>query len=147
MKVNGILIGIKRNNVKNTSRRRIQTLIEMQNDSDRIEKLRNPIEKNVCKTPQDWQEIEFNSPNPKGSAPPPFQITQDNEEEPTIWRSRRVQQLEPIRMQLPMNTVAISQDAVYVVLGNTFLADVPHTIPTQLQDSKFMFSSPMDIEE
>ena len=46
-----------------------------------------------------------------------------------------------------MNTAAISQDAVYAVLGNAFLADVPHTIPTKLQDSKFMFSPPMDIEE
>ena len=50
-------------------------------------------------------------------------------------------------MQSPMNMAAISQDAVYAVLGNAFLANVPHTTPTKLQDSKFMFSSPMDIEE
>ena len=36
-KVNGILIGSKRNNIKNASRKRIQTLIEMQNASDRME--------------------------------------------------------------------------------------------------------------
>ena len=72
---------------------------------------------------------------------------QDDAEEPTVRRSRRVQQLEPIRMQSPMNTAAISQDAVYAVLGNAFLADVPHTIQTKLEDSKFMFSPPMDIEE
>ena len=74
-KVNGILIDSKRNSVKNASRRRIQTLIEMQNASDRVEKLREPIKTIVCKTPQDWQKIEFNAPSPKGSAPPPFQIT------------------------------------------------------------------------
>ena len=48
-KVNSILIGSKHNSVKNGSRRRIQMLIEMQNASNRIEKLREPIEKLYAK--------------------------------------------------------------------------------------------------
>ena len=116
-KVNGILTGSKHNSIKNASRRRIQTLIEMQNASNRIEKLCKPTEKNVCKTPQDWDDIEFNAPNPEGSAPPPFQLMQEEEEEeeeeePTVRRLRRFQQLKPIRIQSPTNTVTISQDSV-----------------------------------
>ena len=136
------MIGTKRNNVKNVSRRQIQTLIEMKNVSNRIEKLSEPIEKNVCKTLQDWQNIQFHVPNPKGSAPAPMQVTQEEEEKPTVQRSRHVQQLEPIQLQSPRNAAVIYQDAVYSVLSNSFLVDIPHTIPMKFQYSKFVCSPP-----
>ena len=65
-------------------------------------KKHEPIEKIVCKTPQDWKDIEFNAPNPKGSTTPLFQVTQEEEEEdPTIQRSRCVQQLKLIQLLCP----------------------------------------------
>ena len=52
-----------------------------------------------------------------------------------------------IRVQSSHNTAAILQDALYSVLGNIFLADVTHTIPTEIQDTKCLFSPLIDIKE
>ena len=63
-----------------------------------------------------------------------------------LW-SLHVQKPLPVRVQSPRNTSTILQDAVYSVLGIVFSANVPHAIPTALQNSKFLFSLPMYIKE
>ena len=73
-------------------------------------------------------------------------ITHDKDEDPTIHQSRRVEN-PPTRLQSTHDTASSSQYAVYSVLGNAFLADVPHTVPKSLQDSKLSFCPPMDTEE
>ena len=89
--------------------------------------------------------LKFYVPNPKGL---PMQVKQEEEEEaPAKRRSKRLQKQQPIRVQSPGGAATISQNNVYSVLGNAFLADLPHYVPSALQNSKLVLISPADIEE
>ena len=76
--------------------------------------------------------VQLQAPNPKGFMPPPMPVTQDEDEDPTIHRSRHVLNLPSIQLQSLRNTASIYQDTVYSVLGIAFLANVPHTVPISL---------------
>ena len=97
--------------------------------------------------PQQKLYVQFHALDPKGSAPSLTPVTQDEDEDTSIRQSELVKNLLPIQLQSLRNTADISQDAVYSALGNAFLASTPHAIPTALQDSKSLFSPPMDMEE
>ena len=60
---------------------------------------------------------------------------------------QRLQNQQPIQVQSPHGATAISQNAVYFVLGNAFLAELPQHVPTALQDSKLVFTPPADTGE
>ena len=95
-------------------------------------------------------QLQFFAPNPKGSAPRPVPITQDEDEEEEdqeIRRSQRIRNQQSIRVQSPRGGASISKSAVYSVLGNAFLADLPQFVPGILQNSKLVFTPPPDIEE
>ena len=67
--VHGQLIGSKRNNVKVASRKRIQRLIDIQQDQDRLRKLRHGIDdmldQQAAQPPREHPYISFEIPTPK----------------------------------------------------------------------------------
>ena len=112
----------KKNSAKNAPQKRIKHPIEVQTEHGQLLLICTLIEKTAYKTPQQNLYVQFHAPNLKGSASPPIPRIQNKDKDPL-----------PIRLQSPHTTASISQDAVYSVLVNAFLADVPHTGPTSLQ--------------
>ena len=72
-KVNGVLIGSRRNNAKNASQEGIHCLIDAKLKRDILLMLTTPRERLVYSNPQQKLWGHFNTPHPKGSAtqPPP----------------------------------------------------------------------------
>ena len=80
--VEGQLIGSKRNNAKNTPRKRIQSLINQQTEQDRIVALRTNVNVHIedvpikeCSLPVQ-QDVPYHMPTPKKSSQRPIPITQ-----------------------------------------------------------------------
>ena len=72
-RVNGVIIGSKRNNVKNASRKRLQQLIDKQTDRDGQSILRGQVNNIVSrKLPGKYPYISFHVPTPKGVIPIPL---------------------------------------------------------------------------
>ena len=129
--MNGMWIGSKCKTVKVASQKRITKLINVQVEMDwqatatiQKQKISNNSS-NPCENPQ----LQLFAPNSEGLAPRLGQITQDkdDEEEETleIRRSQRLRNQKPIQVQSPQGMAAISKNAVYSVLGNTFLENLP----------------------
>ena len=150
--MNGMWIGSKRNNVKVASRKRITKLINAQADRDRkatVTMQKQSISQTIPNSRENPQ-LQFFAPNPKGPTPQPVPIMQDKdeeEEEQEIRQSQRIRKQQPIQVQSPQGAASISKNAVYLVLGNAFLADLPQFVPRVLQNSKLAFTPPPDIEE
>ena len=153
--VNGQLIGSKRNNVKVASRKRIQRLIDIQQDQDRLRKLRHGIDdmldQQAAQPPREHPYISFDIPTPKRPTSQVPIITQDDiaaaatTPAPTSERTYTFGGDEELHQY--STPASIAPDALYSYLGDAMLNETHHFVPESLMSTWVPIAPPPDIEE
>ena len=163
-KVNGKIIGSKRNNIKNIKRKRLQRLIDTQIAEDQKMLAELPTvtpSKSPTIEPTSMQELEplvtYHMPTPKSTHNKTPLVSQDEydttddcrDDTPTprdattpTRRSTRILQ----RTQ-QLGPASISPDALYHVAGLGYTDAPLWSVPTKLEDEKLQLKMPIDLQE
>ena len=154
--VEGQLIGSKHNDTKNTSRKRIQSLINQHTEQDRnialytnVDRQNENVPNKECSIPVQQTET-YDMPTPEHSDQQPIQITQDNRYDVNIDDGIQTQNktfnTNRIQVQNSNGPACISQTALYAYLVNALLDDAAHFIPRKLMGQPPLIQPVFDIE-
>ena len=155
--VEGQLIESKRNNVKNISRKIIQSLINQQRERDQNSEQYNNVDIQIeditneeCNIPIRQTE-KYDIAAPEHSDQTPIPITQDESyDENTdngIQKQNKTFNTNRIQVQNYNGPACISQTALYSYLGNTLIDDAKHLIPRKLMVQPPFMQNIFNIEE
>ena len=153
--VNGQIIGSRRNNVKVASRKRIQRLIDIQQDQDRLRTLRHGIDdmldQQAAQPPREHPYISFEIPTPKRPTSSPPIITQDDvaatATTPAPTSERTYTFGDDDLLHQYSTPVSIAPEALYSYLGDAILNETHHFVPESLMSAWTPLTLPPDIEE
>ena len=154
--VEGQLIGSKLNDVKNTSRKRIQSLINQQRKQDRnIEQYTNvdsQIEDITNESNISIQQTEnYDITAPEHSDQTPIPVTQDESyDENTdngMQKQNKTFNTNRIQVQNPNGPACISQTALYSYLGNALIDDAKHFVPRKIMVQPPLMQTVFNIAE